>query len=54
LSATDEVDPYHSSIKTPSKRMGPSLITQSPNDESQDLIGAKLSSTKMAKLPKME
>ncbi|MCH80253.1 replication protein A 70 kDa dna-binding subunit C-like [Trifolium medium] len=52
LSASDEIDPNLLTMKTPSKRSGASL--KHDNIEAGDLIGLKLSSTKMPKHPKME
>ncbi|GAU36666.1 hypothetical protein TSUD_15790 [Trifolium subterraneum] len=49
ISLSDEIDPDHTSMITPSKRTGPSVTSDSQNDEYNDLIGSKLSSTKLTK-----
>ncbi|CAJ2632103.1 unnamed protein product [Trifolium pratense] len=50
LSASDEIDPDILGMKTPSKRSGNDLMSTSQNDELEEILGAKASSTKLVKI----
>ncbi|GAU43072.1 hypothetical protein TSUD_194260 [Trifolium subterraneum] len=54
LSATDEIDPANLDMKTPPKRLEKFLEDASQNSDVDSLIDAKLSSTKLMKIPKKE
>ncbi|KAK2374082.1 hypothetical protein QL285_075069 [Trifolium repens] len=46
---SDEIDPSQVSMITPSKRNGSSVNSSNQNEEVKDLIGSKMSSTKMTR-----
>ncbi|MCI18436.1 hypothetical protein A2U01_0039590, partial [Trifolium medium] len=54
LSGTDEIDPENLEMKTPPKRSGKELTSSSQQADVEELIGSKLSSTKLMKIPKKE
>jgi hypothetical protein len=61
LSAADEIDPENETFKTPQKRQAKVLRSKSVArkskakvDDADDHIGAKLSSTKIMKIEKLE
>jgi hypothetical protein len=59
LSATDEIGTENLEYKTPQKRLGKELrsSTRKANAkdiDADDIIGSKLSSTKLMKIPKTE
>ncbi|MCH80465.1 replication protein A1-like protein, partial [Trifolium medium] len=54
LSGSDEIDPDKLEMKTPPKRLGEELMSSSQKADAKELIGSKLFSTKLMKIPKKE